>query len=669
MATFCLLPHKVDAFKKALKEKKITISELLNMSSEARTKLLEKYAGKNAKDVNLLFEKKLVLKNKMLGLKNWASKVGEVGRYDPAKKAELAKMTEDYKKMQEERIFNPSEEQSFFNELADQVIGTHITRVEAKNIFELSYKANELKDNNFNFETGKFKTKEGAMEYGMAESIKQNYIEDLTGAGDKLSTVIKNRLSEFSQTKSNDGLFRALADITKSTAKTTKQLLISIIGSNDVSFGLRQGFTALLDSPKIWWSGFAKQFGDIGKAFKGRYKEAKIMLDAEIYARDNYANGIDRLAGFDKKIVEEETIAGNLLEKAPYIGRDIQASDIAFNGMAQRVRYGIFDKHIELLETMGKDIFDKDVISQAKDIALRETGRAKIGQRSILDTPIFWAPKMIKSAFDTLTAPINPYKSAYVRKQATYTLLKYISIYIASKTIQNSLDPNSATYDPRETRFKNIATLGDTNISIGRGELSLITLASRLVPTLHNGEWGFWTVNSNGIYKKFEGKFGQGSPLDTAMNFLKGKTNPYASILRDYLEQSMYGGKKFTIPNELKNVQPISFKNFEEVVESKDFNELIGAIADLPGASASTYNSNIEDWSEKNTKDIIQFKSEVTEEEFKQANEEYNNSIKDEIGSLIKTEEYRKLSEEDKQKRIDKIKANTKKEIFKKYAK
>lgn len=144
----CLLPEKVDDFKQALKEKEVKISDLLNMTSEERTALLEKYAGENAKAVNTAFEEKLVLKNKMLGIKNWASKVGEIGKYSAEGKAQVEKALSEYRSKQQERIFNPKEDEAFLNDLADKKLGVHVPREVAQKVFELTQKAEAMKDVN-----------------------------------------------------------------------------------------------------------------------------------------------------------------------------------------------------------------------------------------------------------------------------------------------------------------------------------------------------------------------------------------------------------------------------------------------------------------------------------------------------------------------------------------
>lgn len=191
--SFCLLPDKVEEFRKALKEKEIKISDLLNMTTEARTALLEKYAGDNAKALNTAFEEKLVLKNRILGIQNWASKTGEIGKYSALGKEELAKSLSEYKAKQQERIFSPKEHEAFLNDLADKRVGTHISKEVAQKVFELSAKADSLKDVNP-------KLSGVSDEYLLAKNELNKYVDSQkpisAGAsiGKNLSTIGRNNL-------------------------------------------------------------------------------------------------------------------------------------------------------------------------------------------------------------------------------------------------------------------------------------------------------------------------------------------------------------------------------------------------------------------------------------------------------------------------------------------
>jgi hypothetical protein len=199
MANICLLPNKVKEFKEALKSKKIEMSSLLNMTSEARTKILEQYAGENAKAVNTLFEEKIVLKNRMLGLKNWASKVGEIGRYSPTKIKEMEKLMSEYRSKQQERIFSPQENETFLRDLAEEKLGTRITQEEAKTIFEMTTKSETLLNDNYNSETKTWASPETKSEYGATKYVLESYISSLKDENLTIPQSIQARKSQFKQ--------------------------------------------------------------------------------------------------------------------------------------------------------------------------------------------------------------------------------------------------------------------------------------------------------------------------------------------------------------------------------------------------------------------------------------------------------------------------------------
>lgn len=149
----CLPKEKVQAFRAALKDKTLDVGELLKMSTEERTKALRDYTDSDAaaKTVNTLFESKLLLKNRTLGLQNLLSKLGEFGKNDPKTLAENKQILADFKAKQNERVFNPTEHESFLNDVADKKLGVHVSREVAQKVYELQTKANGLKDQGDSF--------------------------------------------------------------------------------------------------------------------------------------------------------------------------------------------------------------------------------------------------------------------------------------------------------------------------------------------------------------------------------------------------------------------------------------------------------------------------------------------------------------------------------------
>ncbi len=132
MKNFCLLPNKVAELKKAFKDKDVTVDALMNMTSAQRTELFSKYAGESAKDINLAFEKKLVLKNQVRGVTNLLSKLIESGKYSKEEVARMAIAKEKYQNAKMERILNPEENEAFLSDLAEDIFDKPITEAEAK---------------------------------------------------------------------------------------------------------------------------------------------------------------------------------------------------------------------------------------------------------------------------------------------------------------------------------------------------------------------------------------------------------------------------------------------------------------------------------------------------------------------------------------------------------
>lgn len=143
----CIIPGKLEEYRKAIKDRKLDIISLMKMpDSASRIEAFRPFAGSNAEKLNELFEEKLILKNRMQGLKNFVSKTAEVGKYSEAGKIKVAQEMSEYKAMQQERILNPKENETYLNSLADKMVGTHIEKDVANKIFELSANVEKAKE-------------------------------------------------------------------------------------------------------------------------------------------------------------------------------------------------------------------------------------------------------------------------------------------------------------------------------------------------------------------------------------------------------------------------------------------------------------------------------------------------------------------------------------------
>ena len=121
MATFCLTSDKVLAFKKGLKNREIDPQKLMNMTSEERRSFIAKFVGQdNAKDVNSLFESKLLLKNQKAGMISWAKRVAGI---TPEVRRDLLSKIEKL-----DKVLDPAEQNVFLQDLASKRLGLEITQ-------------------------------------------------------------------------------------------------------------------------------------------------------------------------------------------------------------------------------------------------------------------------------------------------------------------------------------------------------------------------------------------------------------------------------------------------------------------------------------------------------------------------------------------------------------
>ena len=580
---FCLIPEKVEEFKKALKEKDINISDLLNMSSEDRTALLEKYAGQNAKDVNLLFEQKLVLKNKLLGIKNWASKVGEIGKYSSEGKAQFEKAVEDYKNAQFGRIFNPKEDQAYLANLAEHKFGTAITKDEATNLFNLTQKAEEFKKK-LNLddldEGGNFKNQDDAIKYASSKVTLEKYVEELKTPNISIKEGLKDRYSVFKQTFS-ENKSQAVGDVLMDSLKTINDNTIALVATVDDSFIGRQGLNTLQTHPSTWYPAAKNSITNFLKTLKG--EDAMDAVLAKTYSRPNYLNGSFEKAKLIPK--SEEQYPSSLFERLWGVGRVFKASEVAFKSSSIEMRTGLYDLLSATAKSNGVDVMDdvfiKDLGKLVNSITAR--GEGKISNNEV--TRLFlWAPKMLKSNLDVLTAHFGGagLKTSFARKQAWINLSKITAETVGLAVLLNAISPNSVETNPISSDFLK-EKQNKTRFDLTAGKASIITLIARIII-------GYSKSTTTGkITKINSGDYGAKTLFDVGMDFLVNKTTPPARTIIDYLKGTDANFEPTTFKGELLNKLPISIQNFYQLKDDPSAPAVIGAFVDLFGVNSNTY--------------------------------------------------------------------------------
>ena len=566
----CLTKDTSKRFLDAIRRGEISPEKLIGITSRERQALLGKVVGEeNVPWVNAALESKILLKDQKRGMVSWAKKVSGIS--EPARRDMLSRIE------RENRVFDPETSQSFLESLAAKKFGHDISFEEAKNVSELarSVKTEQAKVK----ESDPIKS-DSRLRYGTAVAQFKDYVGQLKLSAGKTGALWY--------------LKHPLKSIYKS-AGIAKSLLSTL----DNSFFGRQGIKVLFTHPDIWGKNFIKSWGDIGKELAGR--DAMFPIRSDIYSRPNAINGKYAAAKLDIGIGTEEAFPSHALSKIPVLGRVASAAESAFNGAALRFRADIADRIIAAAERNGVNTLDPAQAEAYGRVVNSMTGRGNIGRLDQFGKEInalIFSVKFLKSNFDTLTAhQFQKGITPFARKTAAMNMIKILGSLSGIYTLSNLLSPGSVELDPRSSRAGKIK-IGNTTFDPTGGMSSLATLAARMVPTMHNGKWGFYTKTRDGeVIELGTGKFGSKSPLDVAFDFTEGKFAPYAALLRDLWKGKDFQGRQTYVeghrviptPTALLGAHvPIPLQNLQQTLSDPNASVLLNTIMDGLGFSTST---------------------------------------------------------------------------------
>ncbi len=644
---WCLTKPQEEAFRKALVDKKVDPFKLMDMTSEQRRTLFEKFVTpNNAKNINALYESKLLLKNQVTGFKTWVKRV--VGLKPQVKRDLVSKID----RLNELGVLEPADLRAFKEDLVRSRLGLNITVEEAQDISNLSQKreADKVKwekqlEENPEWVENPHETRKQwvgsktRLEYGLSQVELENYINDLK---------LEARKIDFKKEPA-----RAIAHAVGKIPSLFKSMMASL----DNSFFGRQGIKNLLGSreqKRIWFRNFLKSFKDIGTELKGQDGNLRPMdmIKADIYSRPNSINGKYKAGDYRLGVLAEEAFPTSIPERIPGLGRLFKASETAYSGGALRMRADLADMLIKKADDTGINTLDPKEARPMGHLVGSLTGRGSLGKQEtsadLLNLALFSA-RFFKSNFDTLTAfGLDKKATPFVKKQARANLFS-IAVHLAGiLTFAKILDPESVDEDPRSTNFGKIKIYGKWTDITG-GLRGLVTLAARtLVPTQRNGEWGLWMKSSAGKWTNLtEGKFGQKDAVDLIMEgIFLNKLSPVASIARDMWQGQMFGGEPFNIKKSIINsITPLSVQTFNDVKDEK-FGTIVSAmLSEFIGLNVSTYKFQ-SNWEKRTSKEMKEFKQQVGKDLFRQANDDYNRAYNVWLDEVQKEPEYKKLSDE-----------------------
>ena len=648
---WCLIKSEQEAFKKALVEKKLNPFALAEMTSEQRRAEFEKYVGtENADNINSLYESKLLLKNQVTGFQNWVKR--SAGMKATVKRDLITKI----ERLNDLGVLSPTELKNFKEDLVRTRIGMNITFEEASTINKLSEDRttskeawdSDLKDNPTWSEDPHSTRKEwlnnkNRLEYGIKQVAIENYVNELKLEARKVSFK-KHPI--------------------KATAKaigTIPSVFKSLMASLDNSFWGRQGIKNAfgnMEQKRIWSRGFVQSFRDIGAELVNKKVdgfEPMDLIKADIYSRPNAINGKYKAGSYKLGVLSEEAFPTSLPERVPFLGRLFKASETAYSGGALRMRADLADMLISKAEKQGINTLNPEQARGMGNLVGSLTGRGSLGKaEGIADTlnVLLFSARFMKSNFDTLTAhQFDKRSTQFTKVEARKNLLSLVGHVAGILMIAKLLDPDSVDEDPRSTNFGKIKIFGKWTDITG-GMRSIIIPIAKILPTKRNGVWGSWSKSSTGTWTNLTaGKFGQQDGVDVVMDaLLLNKLSPIASILRDAMSGQMFGGEPFDIKKSIiESVIPLSLQTWNDV-KDESFGTVVSVIiSEFVGLGVSTYKYK-SNWAGRTSKEMRDFRSQVGDDLFKQANDDYNRAYNLWFDEVKKDQRYKDLSDEGKKK-------------------
>lgn len=623
MAAFCLTKQAVDNFKKGLKSGEINPLKLSEMESSARRDFLEKYVGKeNAKEVNALFESKILLKNQKAGYIKWAEKVADL---TPQKRKDLFSKIEKL-----DKVLSPQEEALFLKDLASTKLGADININEAKRITDISKDLSEL---------SKTKGEYGlpTREYMVKLKELSDYIEEITPEiGRSRAMTIASEIA---------GLPRAL------------------MTTADFSAPLRQGVFLIGSRPKTFGKAFVKQFQT---AFsEDAFKKAQVEIQTDpMYSlvKDSKLALTDLGEKLSKR---EEAFTSTWIEKIPILGEIPRGSARAYTTFLNKLRFDTFKSMVKEAQIIGRDpTKNPELLKNIANFINTATGRGRLGKLEPATNTLaqgLFSPRLIASRISLLNPAYYAKLDPFVRKEALKSLFAFtaLGLGVLGLAKMNGAEVES---DPRSSDFGKIK-VGRTRIDIWGGFQQYIRLAAQFITNQKKS-------TTTGEIKDLNEGFNAESRYGTLTKFAESKAAPIPSFILDWLKNENFEGDKFDLTDEaVSRMAPILAKDIYDLYKQNDLESIPYQAASLFGVGVQTYDKNAkpDNWNNSDSKEIKAFKKEVDKEQFKEANDKFNQEYNNWYQEINKNDDFKSLSADDQKEVQDRKKDNLKKEIFIEY--
>jgi hypothetical protein len=288
------------------------------------------------------------------------------------------------------------------------------------------------------------------------------------------------------------------------------------------------------------------------------------------------------------KSLREESFPGQLPEKIPGIGSVVKASNRAYAGMANSMRWNLFTKFADNSNSWE----NPKLLAAWADFVNTGTGRASLGplERSAVNlNRLFFSPRLMASRLKLLNPIYYTKLPAPVRREALKSSIAMATEVGTVAALINFAGKNmfdgkvSVGTDPTNADFGK-ARIGDTRIDFTAGFGAYIRLLAQIASQTY-------TSSTTGAKTKLGEGYKPLTAHDLAIRFAESKLAPGPSFVADLLKGKTWEGDPLTFKNTvLPRFTPMLFGDLLDVIGGGDATVgTISSILNFYGSGSMTY--------------------------------------------------------------------------------
>lgn len=334
----------------------------------------------------------------------------------------------------------------------------------------------------------------------------------------------------------------------------------------DMSGTLRQGVVLGLRNPVKFTKAFGKSFKSMidNNYFEKSLDEMKLTPEYRV-ATDAGLRLSDPRKLFGHK---EEYFLSNLAEKLPFMGKLVKATNRAYVGLLNNLRFSVFN---DLATSFGKtgQASEKNLKSLADFIntATGSGGLGKLEKNAELLSKVFFAPRFIMSRVQFMNPVWYAKQPKPVRMEALKTFGTFAGTVSTLITLAE-LSGNDVETNWKSSNFGKMK-VGNTyyDLTFGFGQYI------RLMAQVASGE----KKTQSGKIEKFGGDKPYSETTGGAiMRVARGKLAPLPSTVTDLAFGKDVVGNKVTLGSELLDqVTPLYIQDLTEAIKDKGVEALL----------------------------------------------------------------------------------------------